>query len=76
MVHSEEDLIKVKNASSILFGKNTSENLSNIDEVTFLDVFSGVPNIELNKSYFNESEIIEDLLDKTNFFSSKKFLQK
>ena len=34
MVHSEEDLIKVKNASSILFGKNTSENLSNIDEGT------------------------------------------
>ena len=76
MVHSEEDLIKVKNASSILFGKNTSENLSNIDEVTFLDVFSGVPNIELNKSYFNESETIEDLLDKTNFFSSKSDIRR
>ena len=76
MVHSEEDLIKVKNASSILFGKNTSENLSNIDEGTFLDVFSGVPNIELNKSYFNESETIEDLLDKTNFFSSKSEIRR
>ena len=76
MVHSEEDLIKVKNASSILFGNNTSENLSNIDEGTFLDVFSGVPNIELNKSYFNESEIIEDLLDKTNFFSSKSEIRR
>ena len=43
MVHSEEDLKNVKNASSILFGKNTEQDLSIIDEETFLDVFSGVP---------------------------------
>ena len=42
MVHSEEDLKKVKNASSILFGKNTEQDLSLIDEETFLDVFSAV----------------------------------
>ena len=71
MVHSKKDLENVKNASSILFGKNTKEDLSVIDEDTFLDVFNGVPNKKLSKSDFNECNLIEDLLDKTAFFSSK-----
>ena len=48
MVHSDADLINVKNASNILFSKNTNENLSKIDEATFLDVFDGVPNVSMN----------------------------
>ena len=42
LVHSENDLNKVINASNILFGKSHKE-LSQLDEETFLDVFEGVP---------------------------------
>ena len=71
MVHSKKDLENVKNASSILFGKNTKEDLSVIDENVFLDIFSGVPHKKLAESHFNECNLVEDLLDKTAFFSSK-----
>ena len=71
MVHSEEDLINVKNASNILFSKNTNENLSKIDEATFLDVFDGVPNVLMNNDDIINFKTIVDLLDNTNFFNSK-----
>ena len=71
MVHSEEDLINVKNASNILFSKNTNENLSKIDEATFLDVFDGVPNFSRNNDDIINFKTIVDLLDHTNFFNSK-----
>ena len=71
MVHSEEDLINVKNASNILFSKNTNENLSKIDEATFLDVFDGVPNVSMNNDDIINFKTIVDLLDHTNFFNSK-----
>ena len=76
MVHSEEDLNNVKNASSILFGKNTKEDLSNIDENTFLDIFNGVPNKKLKKSDLDECELVEDLLMKTNFFKSNSEIRR
>ena len=71
MVHSEEDLINVKNASNILFSKNTNENLSKIDEATFLDVFDGVPNFSMNNNDLINFKTIVDVLDHTNFFNSK-----
>ena len=71
MVHSEEDLINVKNASNILFSKNTNENLSKIDEATFLDVFDGVPNVSMNNNDLINFKTIVDVLDYTNFFNSK-----
>ena len=71
MVHSDEDLINVKNASNILFSKNTNENLSKIDEATFLDVFDGVPNFSMNNDDIINFKTIVDLLDHTNFFNSK-----
>ena len=43
MVHSAEDLQTAQEASNILFGKATKENLQKLDEATFLDVFNGVP---------------------------------
>ena len=76
MVHSEQDLKNVKNASSILFGKNTEQDLSNIDEETFLDVFSGVPNKELKKIELAECELAENLLEKSGFFSSKSEIRR
>ncbi len=76
MVHSKQDLINVENASSILFGKNTKEDLSMIDEGTFLDIFNGVPNKKLAKSDFIECESAEDLLEKSEFFSSKSEIRR
>lgn len=76
MVHSKKDLINVKNASSILFGKNTNKDLSMIDEETFLDVFNGVPNKKLSKSDFYKCKLLEDLLEKSAFFSSKSEIRR
>ena len=76
MVHSKEDLKNVKNASSILFGKNTEQDLSLIDEETFLDVFSGVPHKELTKSELTDCKLAENLLEKSGFFSSKSEIRR
>ncbi|MEC8831559.1 MAG: tyrosine--tRNA ligase, partial [Bacteroidota bacterium] len=39
MVHSQEDLDNAIKASNILFGKSTSEDLKQLNEKTFMDVF-------------------------------------
>ena len=51
MVHGEDELIKAQEASQILFGKATSEALKKLDQITFLELFEGVPraNIKLNQ---------------------------
>ncbi len=70
-VHSQEDLDNAIKASNILFGKSTSEDLKNLDEATFLDVFEGVPQAEINKSELNEGVgIISALGEKSNFLKS------
>ena len=47
MVHGQEALDMAIEASNILFGKATKEALERLDEQTFLDVFSGVPQFEI-----------------------------
>ena len=47
MVHSKEDLENAIKASNILFGNSTSEDLKKLNEKTFLDVFEGVPQAEI-----------------------------
>ena len=47
MVHGREALDMAIEASNILFGKATKEALERLDEQTFLDVFSGVPQFEI-----------------------------
>lgn len=49
-VHSKEDLDTAIKASSILFGKSTTEDLESLDEKTLLQVFEGVPQTEVSKS--------------------------
>lgn len=49
MVHSQEDLDMAIAASNILFGKSTKENLLQLDEQTFADVFKDVPHYEVSK---------------------------
>jgi tyrosyl-tRNA synthetase len=48
-VHSQEALDMALKASSILFGKSTTEELASIDEDTLLSVFEGVPQVTITK---------------------------
>ncbi len=50
LVHGREDYELALEASNILFGKATKESLVKLDEKTLLDVFSGVPHFEINRS--------------------------
>lgn len=71
MVHSGEALENAIRASSILFGKSTSEDLKKLDVATFLDVFAGVPQAEIARKEIEEGlDIIGALSAKTQFLSS------
>ena len=69
-VHSKEDLEMAIKASSILFGSSTAEDLKSLDEDTFLSVFEGVPQFEINKSDLSAG-ILDLLAKKTQIFESK-----
>ncbi|GGZ32795.1 tyrosine--tRNA ligase [Echinicola pacifica] len=62
MVHSEEEYQMALKASSILFGKSSTEDLAALDERTFLQVFDGVPQVELSEEEYKTTETILDLL--------------
>jgi tyrosyl-tRNA synthetase len=71
MVHSEEDLENAVKASNILFGKSTSDDLKNLDEQTFIDVFEGVPQADIKDSDINNGlDIVGALAEKTGFLKS------
>ena len=71
MVHSEEERLLAVQVSEILFGNATSSSFKEIDEVTFLDVFEGVPQASLPKSRLIEGITAVDLLaSSTGFLSS------
>ena len=69
-VHSKEDLEMVINASSILFGKSTADDLKSLDEETFLSVFEGVPQFEMSKADLGLG-ILDIVAEKTQIFGSK-----
>ncbi|MBN9283577.1 MULTISPECIES: tyrosine--tRNA ligase [unclassified Flavobacterium] len=71
MVHSKEDLDNAIKASNILFGNSTSEDLRQLDEKTFLDVFDGVPQAEIAKVEIASGlGIVDALAGKSGFLSS------
>ena len=71
MVHSEEDHNRVVQASNILFGKSTSEDLKGLDAHTFLEVFEGVPQAEISASELEDGlDMIGALAAKTGFLNS------
>jgi tyrosyl-tRNA synthetase len=71
-VHSEEDYNAAIEASTILFGKGTTETLRNLSEDMLLSVFEGVPQAEISiEKIKNGIGIIEMLAEKTNIFASK-----
>jgi tyrosyl-tRNA synthetase len=71
MVHSEEDLDNAIKASNILFGRSTGDDLKQLDDKTFLDVFDGVPQTQIAKSEIeNGLDIIGALAEKGGFLKS------
>jgi len=70
-VHSEEAYNRAVDASEILFGKNTSDKLKNIEERDLLDIFEGVPQFEVDKKELTAGLNIVDLVaQKSEIFSS------
>ena len=54
MVHGADALQSSIDASQILFGKGTTEQLKNLDEDTFLAVFEGVPQSQISMDELGE----------------------
>ena len=70
-VHSAADLEKAIQASAILFGNATSDDLKQLDEATFLEVFDGVPQATISRNEIdNGIDIVSILNEKTGFFKS------
>ncbi len=70
-VHSQEDLERAIKASNILFGNSTADDLKQLDEATFLEVFEGVPQAEIEASEIASGINIVDVLnEKTGFLKS------
>jgi len=61
LVHGEAEYEMALKASDILFGKSSTEDLAALDERTFLQVFEGVPQVEVSKAEINELTAILDL---------------
>jgi len=70
-VHGKEALENAIKASNILFGKSTSDDLKALDSETFLDVFEGVPQAEVERSEIESGlDMIGALAEKTGFLKS------
>ncbi len=70
-VHSAEELQKAKKASGILFGNATADDLKQLDDNTFLELFEGVPQAEVPQSDLeNGLDIVVLLNEKTGFMKS------
>ena len=77
MVHSTEDYEAAVEASNILFGNSTSEQLKKLDEDTLLAVFEGVPQFEISKNELIQGIKAVDLLtEKAAVFPSKGEMRK
>ena len=71
LVHGKKELNKAKQASKILFGKDTSKDLKEIDEKTFLEIFDGVPQKVLSLNLLKKGiSVISALSNESNFLKS------
>ncbi|MFM9983644.1 MAG: tyrosine--tRNA ligase [Flavobacteriales bacterium] len=69
-VHSVDDLQIAMNASEILFGKSTDEDLKKLDNETLLDIFEGVPQGSISKGEIEAGLSVTDALVKSGFLAS------
>ena len=78
MVHSREDYELALEASNILFGKATKESLVKLDEQTLLDVFSGVPQFEIDRALLagEGTKAVDLFAEHTQCFPSKGEMRK
>ena len=70
MTHGREAYDKAVKASNILFGKSTADDLKELDEQTFLDVFEGVPQAEIERSFIENGLEIVPAFSDTGFLKS------
>lgn len=71
-VHGHKEYLLAVEASEILFGKGTAEALHRLDEATLLNVFDGVPQVEISREALNPGIGMADFLaSTTNIFPSK-----
>lgn len=61
-VHSEAEYTKAVNASKILFGNSTKDDLMALDEATLLSVFEGVPQAAISRDAYNQCPSVTELL--------------
>ena len=76
MVHSQADLDMAIAASNILFGKSTKENLLQLDEQTFADVFKDVPHYEVSKDVLGQPAVDVFSQEGMQIFPSKSEMRK
>lgn len=77
MVHSRDEYEMAVEASLILFGQGTADQLRKLNESTFLAVFEGVPQFSISKSELDAGLNVMDLLaEKTSVFPSKGELRR
>lgn len=69
MTHGNDAYENAIKASNILFGNSTADELKTLDEQTFLDVFEGVPQAEIERS------VIENQLGIVAAFADYGFLK-
>jgi len=70
-VHGDAQYENAVKASAILFGKSTSADLKTLDEQTFLDIFDGVPQAQIERSIVESGlDIIGALAEKSGFLKS------
>ena len=70
-VHGDAAYHRAIEASEILFGKDTAEQLMNIEERDLLDIFEGVPQYDVAKSELVSGiQIIDLLAQKSKVFQS------
>jgi tyrosyl-tRNA synthetase len=71
LVHSKLDLENAKKASEILFGKSTRDDLIDLDEKIFKEIFEGVPSKKISNQEISQGiEMVSLLSSKTNFLNS------
>ncbi len=61
-VHGREAYENAVEASKILFSKKATEALRTIDEETLLDIFEGVPQVNISAGDYEATENVTDLL--------------
>lgn len=76
LVHGQADYDLALEASQILFGKATKDNLLKLDEQTLLAVFDGVQKYEVPRSQVVGTKAVDLLAETTQCFSSKGEMRK